>query len=502
MAGHKTVLFASFDTSQFEDSESSFINFTNDSEFAFLNGVPATVNFTISARDVTQVTPTINFTSNGIDGFGDSIDTFNIPKINFTNQKIFFIARFKDGVIPFKREPLIDSTIDFLETQDGDTVRLFNTENNSLIINEGDLTLSLISAYGTPLSGTIPGQYAKFSSNFKNISNAGGFFKGFLTSALTGTDFRIRLIYDSATFNQAFTAFSTPFDINPNTGVYDVRKRNEDNNQAQNYKDLIYQEILLNKPAFFDNLLGQSVGTKDSAVETLGIKTFEKTANFVANTIDPDYCNIKALISMFNSLEIDFEDYNQQFPPSLTRLVDILSVSPSRQIIKNNQFQLNFDDKGFTSKTIFGKNKGDYLPFDSTILFTGEQSKYILAYEKFSENYTLVNTNILSAVNVDYRTANSYALSSYNDTWGWGLILPPNTTGEKVLDYYEFYDYNNTIDGTIIEDFIDYTNSNCTYLQAITSYDDIMGKDGVADSLLQYNLYTNCGLISGLEHVD
>ena len=222
MAGHKTVLFASFDTSQFEDPESSFINFTNDSEFAFLNGVPATVNFTISARDVTQVTPTINFTSNGIDGFGDSIDTFNIPKINFTNQKIFFIARFKDGVIPFKREPLIDSTIDFLETQDGDTVRLFNTENNSLIINEGDLTLSLISAYGTPLSGTIPGQYAKFSSNFKNISNAGGFFKGFLTSVLTGTDFRIRLIYDSATFNQAFTAFSTPFDINPNTGVYDL----------------------------------------------------------------------------------------------------------------------------------------------------------------------------------------------------------------------------------------------------------------------------------------
>jgi len=503
MAGHTTILFASFDTTQFQDPESSFINYENESDFAILNNVPATIFFTISARDVSTATPTIEFTSNGIDGFGDTIDTFNIPKINFTNQKIFFIARFKDGVIPFKRESLIESTVDFLVTDSGDTVRLFNTDNNSLIINEGDLTLSLISAYDTPLSGVIPEQYAKFSSNFNNISSTGGgYFKGFLTSSLTGKDLRIRLIYDSDTFNQAFTAFSTPFDINPNTGVYDVRKINENNNQAQNYKDLIYQDVLLNKPFFFDMLLGQSVGTDNSSPETLGIKAHEKASNFVANNSDPDYCNLRALISMFKSLDIDFEDYNQQFPPSLTRLIDILSVSTSKQMIKNNQFQLNFDDKGFTSKTIFGKNKGEYLPFETTILYTGAQSKYILAYEKFSENYTLVNTNLLSATDVDFRTGNSYALSSYNDTWGWGLVVPPNTTGVDVLDYYEFYDYDNTVDGTIMEDFIDYANSNCTYLQSVTSHDDIVGKDGIADSLLQYNLYTNCGLISGLEYID
>ena len=287
-----------------------------------------------------------------------------------------------------------------------------------------------------------------------------------------------------------------------NTGVYHARKINEDNNQSQNYKDLVYQDVLLNKPAFFDNLLGQSVGNINSSAETLGIKMFEKTANFVSNNTDPDYCNVKALISMFNSLDIDFEDYNQQFPPSLTRLVDILSVSPSKQQVNDNQFQLNFDDKGFTSKTIFGKNKGEYLPLETTILNTGEESKYILAYEKFSENYTLVNTNLLSAINVDFRTSNTYALSSYNDSWGWGLIVPPETTGINVLNYYEFYDYNNTVDGTIINDFIDYTNSNCTYFQTVTSYDEIMDKDGVAENMLQYNLFTNCGLISGLEYVD
>ena len=77
MAGHNTVLFASFDTSNFQDPESRFINRVGD-EFGILNNTAATINFTISARDVTTITPGITFTSNGIDGFGNLIDTFNI----------------------------------------------------------------------------------------------------------------------------------------------------------------------------------------------------------------------------------------------------------------------------------------------------------------------------------------------------------------------------------------------------------------------------------------
>jgi len=602
MSGHRTVLFASFDANQFEDPEAAAINYNNSSTFPVINTVPATINFAISARDVSVITPTINFTSNGVDGFGNSIDTFKIPKINFVNQKIFFTARFKDGVVPFKREPLIESTLDFFTTENNDTIRLFNTDNESLIIRENDLLIHLVTGetttsivtgvqnftvtgssdpqknatyifnstnnryesqsyptseffYINPSNNrwvfvfgginiveandatTLPGDSnwtgvantftfsnistgnitttavnigtiinsAKVFTNVDNIaSTGGGYVKGYVVASESVENCRLRLIYTSkvGSFNKQLTAYSDTFNIHPNTGVYDVRKVGEDNDQMQNYKDLIYQEVLLDKPSFFDKVLGQAVGSKNSSAETLGIKAYEKTHNFVANTTDPDYCNLKALVSMFKSLDINFEDYNQQFPPSLTRLVDILSVSPSRQINKINQFQSNFDDKGFTSKSVFGKNKGDLLPFDTSILYTGDDSKYILTYEKFSENYTLVNTNILSASEVDFRTTNSYALSSWNDTWGWGLIVPPNTRGSDILDFYEFYNYDNTIDGTIIEDFIDYNNYNCTYLQAVTAYSQVMDKDGIADSLLQHNLYTNCGLISGLEYVD
>jgi hypothetical protein len=499
MAGHQTVLFASFDTSPFVDPESTYINYSEDNR-AILNPVPSTIYFSVCARDVSNVDLDIKFTSNGIDGFGNLIDTFNIPKINFTNQKIYFIARYKEGVVPFKREQLIENTTDFIVTQNtADTIRLFNTNNESLITNYGDLVLSLMDAN----SSIVPNTFTEFESNFNNISDtAGGFFKGYMSSTLSGEDMRIRLIYNSTSLNKAFTAYSTPFDIYSAEGVYDIRKNNEDNDQTLNYKNLIYQDVLQNKPQFFDNLLGQSVGNKNSSTDTLGIKMFEKTSNFVSNVADVDYCNLKALVSMFKGLDIDFEEYNQQFPPSLQRLIDVLSVDFSRQTGKQNQFQLNFDDKGFTSKTIFGKNKGDYLPIDTTVLYTGEESKYIIAYEKFSENYTLVNTNILSAVEVDYSTPNSYPLSSYNNTWGWGLVVPSGTVGVDIEPYYEFYDYNNDIEGTLISDFIDYTNSNCTYLQTVSSYDQIVGKDGVADNLIQYNLYSSCGLISGTEYID
>lgn len=606
MGGHHTIIFASFDTSQFGDPESSNINYVNDSDYYIINPVPATLHYSVSSFELSaQSSVDINFSSNGVDGFGNDITTFQIPKINFQGQKIYFVAKFSSpgqkGSVPFKREPVMENTLDYLTTYNGDTLRIFNTNDESLIIDERNLTFSLISGYQPSLSSTNLGYitvtgaptaainyngnyiknttnnrwehdrysssynfffqrsdkkwaftYAglntivaassstlpstadwsgaavnlsdwvydttnvtigsggnitsattltsvKFESNYSNLTGtAGGFYKGFMTSNLTGTDLRIRLIYDSTSYSTPFTAYSTPFDIYPKEGIYDVRKINEDHDQTQAYKDLIYQDVLQNKNFFFDKLLGQSVGNKDSDTNTLGIKTNEKISNFVSNIGDIDYCNLKALISMFNSLDINFEEYNQQFPPSLTRLIDILTVSPSRQMVRYNQYQDNFDNKGFASKTVFGKNKGEVLPINSTVLHTGLSSKYILAYERFSENYSLINTNILSATDVDYKTDNSYALSSYNNSWGWGLVLPDGLSGTGISDFYDFFDYDNTIEGSLIDDFIDYANTNCTYLQSVTAIDQITGKDGIADHLLQYNLYNNCGLISGI----
>ena len=164
MGIHNTVLYASFDTSQFIDPEGDNINFDNNTDFPVINSVPASISFAISARSVNPSNTSINFTSNGVDGLGSLIDTFNIPKINFANQKVYFVARLKNGFIPLKREPIIETSIDFLETQNGDNIKLMN-ENNSIVIDQGDLNLTLF----TSNSAIISGGDVTFTNNFSGL---------------------------------------------------------------------------------------------------------------------------------------------------------------------------------------------------------------------------------------------------------------------------------------------------------------------------------------------
>ena len=336
-----------------------------------------------------------------------------------------------------------------------------------------------------------------FTSNFGDLtgSNGGGFFKGYLNTSVTGEDYRIKLIYK--TDAGKLSGYSTTFDIFPSTGIFDVRKVNEDHNETDSLKKLTYQPALQFQPVLMDELLGQIVGNKDSIPETLGIKLYEKISNFTSNISDPDVANLKSLNSLITEINISVDKYNQEFPPSLARLLDILSVSLSKQLGGRNQFQNNFNDKGFTSKTKFGKNKGSKLDIGSTVLNTGSRSRDIIAYEKFSEKYTVINTNILSATNVPYVSANSYALSSYNPTWGWGLVIPNNVSGIDIEKYYEFYNFDKTIEGSYQEKFIDFDNVNNTYLTSITSYNDYIKKYGIAEKVIAHNLYTNLDLISG-----
>ena len=191
------------------------------------------------------------------------------------------------------------------------------------------------------------------------------------------------------------------------------------------------------------------------------------------------------------------DEYNQQFPPSLSRLIDILSVSVSRQMGSKNQFQGNYDPKGYISKEFYGKNRGDLLPVETTLLETGTNSKNILAYEKFSNQYKLVNTNILSATDIGYTSHNTYPLSAYNTSWGWGLIIPNGIPSIDINNYYEFYDFIDTVEGSYLQKFIDYDNVNNTYLTSLTSYDQYTDKWGIAEKVISHNLYTNLGLVSG-----
>ena len=496
MGEHNVILFAAFEPRIFLDPESVGIGF--DPELPTINAGPATISYTISARTETPEDKTLSITTNGITGFINPLSSFNIPKINFVNQNIYFTAKMVDlSGTPLKRYPVLESSVELLKTQTpgpvDELVQVQNTIEDFIIVDEGGLDVFLVRSDGTVV---LDGE-STYRTNYGDLtaSSGGGYLKGIIQTSVADTDLRLQVNYTSGGVTVSGT--STPFDVYPAEPIYDIRKIGEDNNQAQNYKALATQPVLQREPIFMDQLLGQIVGDNNSYPETLGIKLHEKVSNYVANINDPDYANVNSLNSLVNQLSMTLDEYNQQFPPSLSRLIDILSVSVSRQLGSKNQFQGNYDTKGYISKEFYGKNRGDLLPIETTLLETGANSKNILAYEKFSNQYKLVNTNILSATDIDYTSHNAYPLSAYNRSWGWGLIMPNTITGIDINKYYKFYDFIDTVEGSYLQKFIDFDNQNNTYLTSLTSYNQYIDKWGVAEKVISHNLYTNLGLISG-----
>jgi hypothetical protein len=499
MGEHNVIIFAAFESRVFLDPESVSIGAS--ASLPSLNIGPATISYSISARPLTLEGKTLSITTNGITGLITPLSSFNIPKINFANQNIYFTAKVVDlsgAGTPLKQYPKLLPVEELLKTQTpgpvDELVQVQNTIEDFVIVEEGGVDVRLIRSDNT----SVPVNQVLFTSNYGELSAdaGGGYVKGIVQTSAVDTDLRIQIVYTDANSNTV-SGVSTPFDIYPAEGIYDIRKIGEDNNQAQNYKDLATQPVLQREPIFMDQLLGQIVGDGSTYPETLGIKLSEKVSNYVANINDPDYANVKSLNSLISQLSMTMDEYNQQFPPSLARLIDILSVSVSRQAGSKNQFQGNYDSKGYISKEFYGKNKGDILPLETTLLETGANSKNILAYEKFSNQYKLVNTNILSATDIDYTSDSTYPLSAYNRSWGWGLIVPLGITPIDINKYYEFYDVIDTVEGSYLQKFIDFDNVNNTYLTNLTSYDQYADKWGIAEKVISHNLYTNLGLIAG-----
>jgi len=497
MGEHNVILFAAFEPRIFLDPESVGIGF--DPDLPTINAAPATISFAISGRSETLQDKTINITTNGITGFITPLSSFDIPKINFVNQNIYFTAKVVDNTgAPLKRYPKLFGSDLLLKTQTpgpvDELVEVQNTIEDFIIVDEGGLDIVLLRSDGTAV---LEGE-STYRSNYGDLtaSDGGGYLKGIIQTSVPETGLRIKVTYTDID-NNTVSGVSTPFDVYPAEPIYNIRKIGEDNNQTQNYKDLATQPVLQREPIFMDELLGQIVGDSNSYPETLGIKLHEKVSNYVANINDPDYANVNSLGSLISQLSMTLDEYNQQFPPSLSRLIDILSVSVSRQLGSKNQFQGNYDSKGYISKEFYGKNRGELLPLETTLLETGVESKNILAYEKFSNQYKLVNTNILSATDIGYTSHNTYPLSAYNRSWGWGLIMPNTITGIDINKYYEFYDFIDTVEGSYLQKFIDFDNPNNTYLTNLTSYDQYIDKWGIAEKVISHNLYTNLGLISG-----
>lgn len=329
-----------------------------------------------------------------------------------------------------------------------------------------------------------------------------GIYKAYCSfdAALTGVKITATAMVSSNAFGtQTLTAQTPAFAVASKN--YDVAKINENFDQAATYKSYRFQETLLDKDKFFDGFLGTIVGGASASPNVLGKRVYEKMANFVSNTQDIDACNIPGLYSLKQMLDINikqFNSFNFAVPANLSRLMDLLSIKQSKLWGRNNEFAENFDKKGLNYSETWGINLGNELNALTTILTAGSATKPIVAYEKFSNTYRLINTDALSSSNLQFidATKQTYALSSYNNAWGWGLILPADFAAADFSKYYLFYDYNAATQNQVIDNIINWNDANTTISKTNSSYAAWSQDNGTVQTILANALFSGLNLFT------
>jgi hypothetical protein len=376
------------------------------------------------------------------------------------------------------------------------------TDNNILVIDNVNRRLHYFNAdidtYG-------------FEPNYIDLINMGSFDPMRIQDKINGygdwNGFRhinkyAHILRESVSVNGNSNDFSI---YDEEEGKYDIRKVNENFDPKKQLLSYRFQDYLLETDKVFD-FIGESLGTLTSEPTDLGKTVYEKIANFCSNVNSIDSCNVKALKSMYEMLGEEFQSYGGEefsFTAKVGRLVDMFSVPFSKLKGSRDYFTQNFNDRGYYNQeiiknggeVIYGYNKGLELDLLTTILTASLSSgNDIIAYEKFSESYTILNTKLLSTEYINFidLVNKTYALSTYHPYWGWGLQLPDTYQPEDISKYYLFYEYIPTPNFIQTEGIINWSDESTTVSEYVSSIGEW---DKIREDMIVYSL------VKGVENI-
>ena len=449
----------------------------------------------------------LSITSCGLEPEGSSQASYSINKNKFANTKIGFVVKVKDNENFTLKKPVSSSFI--LSLRKNNTVynsAVFASNNTLLSANQlfgvfrGTLTLPASALPVNPSTGqpdplkdvyisciyrtAYTPNYLTYNGDVLTLS---GESIGYDTYAPVSSS--ISLVDSLSSVSISISGRSTNFDIYPVRGQYTIAKINEDIDLTQKFKDISLQKVLIDSKVLYDEFLGNIFGNINSEQTTIGKLTYEKIANFISNNKVLDYSNINNLYSLLEELNIDtlkFSENNYRYPAELSRLIDILSINKSRLFGSVNAYNEDFDTKGYNINEGYGVNLGAQVSIFQPI--TAGQS--LVAFERFGNNYKVISTyQPVSAVN-----SKVYAISAYNDNWGWGLVLPDTGYGAKIKDYYTFYRHISTVEGSIKDSIINFEDANTTITSSVSSYSEWSKQDGIIANLISNQLYKGLDL--------
>jgi PKD repeat protein len=378
------------------------------------------------------------------------------------------------------------------------------TDNIILVVDDERKCLHYFDVNNASMSGisalsTIPLQTPDdLEGARQNILNAFGDWTGFRY---------INKYFNRVGVVSGLMGESDTFSIYPASGVLSIGKKNENFNAAAQYQAYVFQEPYADYTRLMTDFLGTAVGNKYAPHEAVGKRTYEKISNFVDNINSIDTCNIEALKSLHRLLNENFytmQSYSFDYPSNIARLIDLFSIKFSKLRGSRNMYATNFNSKGFNhiaedNNTIgvrYGRNRGAELDIYTTVL-TGGVDGYLVAFEKFSEQYHMVCTNLPKANYIPYidEESQTYALSSYDlsGRWGWGLVLPSNAVAEDLDKYYTFYEYVYTTDDQQVAGLINWSDPNTTIMESISTMD---AWNTLMEDMITYTLTEGLELLS------
>jgi hypothetical protein len=278
-----------------------------------------------------------------------------------------------------------------------------------------------------------------------------------------------------------------------------VFKINEDHDSTQAVVGYALQETINTKENLLYWFFNQILGDQSSDADTLGKATYEKISNFVANNSDIDVCNIHSIRAMSKEIGCDITNFEYQYPGSMKRLIDLLSIKRSKLIGSRDRTGMEFNKNGYANNFNHGKNiSGMPVDFNNYVVNVGSR---LIARELYNNTHTLIEPMAIAGDTSDehYSTLHqgltAYNLNQYNTTWGWGLSYPVN---ESVNLYYDFLEYvpDETYDHKLmnqLEGVIDW-NNEMTTAEETTSLNDWNRPGGLTEALINKNIRKGIGL--------
>jgi hypothetical protein len=210
----------------------------------------------------------------------------------------------------------------------------------------------------------------------------------------------------------------------------DIFKVNENFDLSQNIYSYAFMTNLYESQYLFNVFLPSIYGKTPFNHDDLGVAMYEKISNFILNNSDIDTCEISSLYSIADSTNTSTDDYLLSYPDNTKRLMNLLSINPSKLFGSVPKNLKNFDEPD--SNYLY--NKGNLLS-DSSIVYAGDS---VILKTKSLGSYEIIQTGFLQNYDLD-KVSNS--INNFIDIIS-NQLLPVNVINRSITNFTYTFQYN------------------------------------------------------------